>query len=516
VEYNVRLKPSKCSFGFEEVEFVGHIFNKMGYHMSDARKQGIIDMAAPTSVKQLRSFLGMVNFFRDFIPQLSQALGSLTELTKKSAQKMFQWTESAESAFVKTKGLIADSTALYQLDEVGKVTLYTDASKAGIGGTLMQIQEYMERPILFISHKFSAAAQNWSTIEQECYAVFYCVLRLQQYLLGRHFYIATDHRNLIYLQNSIVPKVIRWRLRLMEFSFTVYHIPGKENVIADVLSRHLRMVRVHMGEEVARPMDTSVVLGEYHNTMVGHNGVTRTLAMMREKGVQWSGMQSDVAKYIRVCPVCQKVKRQRTPHPPVSVYTLSGHTPMCDLSVDTIGPLPEDGEGYRYILVIIDNFSKYSELYATKNVDAMAYVECIIMHNGMFGVMMSQYSHGGIQFTPKNHNMVLLYHPEANGIVERGNAEGIKHLCAMVLVSVDKARWVLYLPLVQLMLKASPDTSIGTYPLWLLFGNQLQSQGSLLEGMEGRKDEIEMHGSQNYLTLTLTTPMATTKRYDDS
>jgi hypothetical protein len=87
------------------------------------------------------------------------------------------------------------------------------------------------------------------------------------------------------------------------------------------------------------------------------------------------------------------------------------------------------------------------------------------MHNGMFGVMATQYSHGGIQFIPKNHNMVLPYHPEANGIVERSNAEGIKHLCAMVLVSVDKARWVLYLPLVQLMLKASPDTSFGTLPI---------------------------------------------------
>jgi hypothetical protein len=117
-------------------------------------------------------------------------------------------------------------------------------------------------------------------------------------------------------------------------------------------------------------------------------------------------------------------------------------------------------------------------------------------------------------------------HPEANGIVVRGNAEGIKHLRAMVLVSVDKARWVLYLPLVQLMLKASLDTSIGTFPIWLLFGNRLQSQGSLLGRMEGRKDEIEMNDSQNYLTLTtltltltlttLITPMATTKRYDDS
>ena len=96
--------------------------------------------------------------------------------------------------------------------------------------------------------------------------------------------------------------------------------------------------------------------------------------------------------------------------------------------------------------------------------------------------------------------MVLPYHPEANGIVERRNAEVMKHLRAMVLVSVDKAKWALYLPLVQRILNATPDSSIGTYPSRLLFGDQLQLQGPLLVEVEGRRDIVEVHDPQSYLS----------------
>ena len=84
---------------------------------------------------------------------------------------------------------------------------------------------------------------NWATIEQECYAVYYSIITLQSYLLGRHFFVATDHRNLMYLEKSVVPKLVRWRLRLLEFQFTIIHITGVDNVVAmDALSRALRMV----------------------------------------------------------------------------------------------------------------------------------------------------------------------------------------------------------------------------------------------------------------------------------
>jgi hypothetical protein len=96
------------------------------------------------------------------------------------------------------------------------LTLYTDASDVGDG----------EKPIVCFSKKFTETAQRWSTIEKECFALFSSVLYMQSYLLGRLFFIKTDHKNLVHLQSSVVPKVIRWRLRLLEFNFVVIHISG--------------------------------------------------------------------------------------------------------------------------------------------------------------------------------------------------------------------------------------------------------------------------------------------------
>ena len=115
-QFNVKLKPSKCSFGYSSVTFCGYVFDSSGYHLSDDRKQGISSMKAPSSLKQLRSFLGMINFFRDFIPKLSEVCVPLTDLTKSSTGKPFVWSDEAELAFIHVKNLILESGSLQTLD----------------------------------------------------------------------------------------------------------------------------------------------------------------------------------------------------------------------------------------------------------------------------------------------------------------------------------------------------------------------------------------------------------------
>jgi len=174
----------------------------------------------PRSVKQVRSFIGMVNYFRDFIPNLSSHLVVLTALTRKDVN--FVWGDAEQTAFDHLKSLIWESAKLTHLNLIGDITLFTDASIQGIGSVLMQKNsDGVNCPILFLSQKFSLSAQKWSTIEQECYAVFYSIISLQSYLLGRHFFVATDHRNLMFLEKSIVPKLIRWRLRLLVLMFLI-------------------------------------------------------------------------------------------------------------------------------------------------------------------------------------------------------------------------------------------------------------------------------------------------------
>jgi hypothetical protein len=474
----VRLKPEKCSFGFPSTDFVGHIFDKDGYRLSEERKQGIQDLRPPRSVKQVRSFIGMVNYFRDFIPNLSSHLVVLTALTRKDVD--FDWGDAEQTAFEHLKSLIWESAKLTHLNPIGDITLFTDASIQGIGSVLMQKNnDGVDCPILFLSQKFSLSAQKWSTIEQECYAVFYSIISLQSYLLGRHFFVATDHRNLMFLAKSIVPKLIRWRLRLLEFQFTIMHVPGVTNVIADQLSRLMRLVSVE-GVEV----DSYSIFLEYHNDIIGHHGINHTINLLNRTNKNWKGRFEDIRTYISQCPVCQKVKTRPTPNNVLIKYHIHGTYPMESLSVDSIGPLPEDENGNKFILVIIDNFSKYASLYATKSTTAISYCQALVSHMGIFGVCSKIRSDGGTQFTADicrtlaklfgfSHHVILAYHPQANGIVERKNAEVMKHLRAVILVRQDKDRWSQYIPIVQRILNSTLDLESKVCPAELIFGNQL-------------------------------------------
>ena len=484
--FNVKLKPQKCYFGYNEVTFVGHVFNEHGYHMSDERKQGIQDMAKPIDLKGMRSFLGMVNYFRDFIPNLSTVLAPLTSMTGKAA---FIWSKEADIAFDEIKQLIWKSGTLTHLEDEGDIKLYTDSSKVGVGAMLTQVVlgsdgMPVERAILYLSHKFSVTASLWSTIEQECYAIFYAIITLQSYLLGRHFFVATDHRNLMYLEKSVVPKLVRWRLRLLEYDYTIIRIPGLTNVVADQLSRCLRMALIE-GVEVDN------IFKKFHNVIVGHHGVSKTCKMIVQANKQWYGYHKDVARLVRSCIVCQKIKNLPTPILNKNVYNLLGEVPMMELSVDSIGPLPEDENGNKFILVIVDNFSKFTELYATKSTTAISYVQAILQHMSIFGVMKSIRSDGGTQFTAHIcdklskvlgyvHYVILPYHPQANGIVERKNAEVMKHLRALILVEKAKENWSMYLPIVQRILNATIDTNLDICPAELIFGNQLPIQAPFI------------------------------------
>ena len=496
VQFNVRLKLEKCKFGYQSTEFVGHIFDKNGYRLSEERKQGLQDLMPPQSVKQVRSFIGMVNYFRDFIPNLSSHLTLLTALTRKDID--FVWGDAEQEAFDHLKTLIWNSATLSHLEPVGDVTLFTDASVQGIGAVLMQKDEKgINRPILFLSQKFSQSAQNWSTIEQECYAVFYSIITLRSYLLGRHFFVATDHRNLMFLEKSVVPKLIRWRLRLLEFQFTICHVPGVTNVIADQLSRLLKIVSVD-GVEV----ETYSIFLDYHNDIVGHHGINQTIQLLNRGNKYWKGRFEDIRTFISQCPICQKVKSRPIPDLILTKYHIHGTYPMENLSVDSVGPLPEDENGNKFILVIIDNFSKYVTLYATKSTTAVSYCQALVHHMGIFGICSKIRSDGGSQFTADicrtlatlfgfTHHVILAYHPQANGIVERKNAEVMKHLRALILVRQDKDRWSQYLPIVQRILNSTLDFDSKICPSELIFGNQLPILMPLMV------DQVHMENTEN-------------------
>jgi hypothetical protein len=200
-------------------------------------------------------------------------------------------------------------------------------------------------------------------------------------------------------------------------------------------------------------------------------------------GVRGPRVRELVKKLTSECLICQKVKWQKMPQVE-SKHHLHGIAPMISLSADTIGPLPEDQFGNKYILVITCNFTKYCELFPVKSTSAMEYVHSMIKHIGNFGIPKFIRTDGGTQFTAEvsqelakmfkfEHLVIVPYHPEANGIVERKNAEIMKHLRAMVYARGIKGEWSNYLPLIQRLLNFTVDFSIGESPAKVLFGDMI-------------------------------------------
>jgi hypothetical protein len=489
-EHNVRLKPSKCYFGFKEITFLGHVFLSSGYRMSDERKEAVQKIAVPTTVKSLKSFLGVTNYFREFIPNLSVMVAPLSDLTKGAKRGPIGWNDAAQAAFDKVKEAILNAQELTWPNETDPLILYTDASDLGIGGVLVQRQVNVEKPISCFSKKFSDAATRWSTIEKECFAIFAAVLSFQSHLLGRSFFLRTDHKNLVHLQSSVVPKVIRWRLRLLEFSFIVLHIPGPENVVADMLSRAF-FHRVGDSEDLIDEDEKRARFQSIHNDIVGHHGIKKSLDILKAANLSWTGMKSDLTTWISECLVCQKFKYSQDNPTYESTYHIHGNQPMKSLSIDTIGPLPEDQFGNRYIIGIVDNFSKFINLFATKSTTAIEYVSSLLRHIGIFGIPTSIRTDGGTQFTALicnelakllklQHLVIVPYHPQANGIIERRNAEVMKHLRILVYNRDIGYSWSNILPLVQRILNFTKDGSINVPPAHIIFGEMIASDLSII------------------------------------
>ncbi len=395
-EFNITVNPDKCKLGLTEVEFVGHVINRDGSYMSEKKKGKIVNFPTPTDVKQLRSFLGMANYFREHIKNHSIEVQPLYDLLKgKGKRGPFSWTTEGEKAFVKIKELISGSPTLFFVDvEFGGLYLETDASDYGIGAYLYQKdREGNHRPIAFMSKALNPTERRWSTVEKEQYAIFRAFKEFEHLVRGFPLIVRTDHKNLVNIKDTH-GKIARWRMALDTFQYRIEYVEGKDNAVADNLSRCMEEPQPELssenlllglggGEEITEEQMKSR-LSACHNPVVGHRGVDATIEYYKQNYGPYPRLREYVTAFIRACPYCQKISDMKE-----VIYTapfvLSGHAPMRKVSIDTIGPLNKDPDGYEYILVIIDNFTRFVELYPTKSVGAEEAAECLFNFFGRYG-----------------------------------------------------------------------------------------------------------------------------------
>ena len=249
---NVSVHPDKCKFGLTEAEFLGHLISEDGMGMSKEKIQTVLDTQQPTTVTEMRHFLGLCNYFRDHIDHHSDITRPLWQLTLdknkpggKAKHAPLTWTTEALNAFKLINERIANLPMLHFMDDDvtnNPLYLHTDASDYGIGGYLFQKKNGKECPLAFLSKTLSAEQQRWSANEKEAYAIYYTLIHFE-HLLGRiPFTLRTDHKNLVYISTDTSPKVIRWKVYISEFNFTLEYIAGPDNVVGDFWSRVRRLI----------------------------------------------------------------------------------------------------------------------------------------------------------------------------------------------------------------------------------------------------------------------------------
>lgn len=239
--YNVKVNISKCVFCVTKVKYLGHEVSMEGIFPSKDKMSEILQLKHPSDVKELQSFLGLVNYFQKFIPHLSQKLSPILELLKSGVQ--FRWADRQQEAFLRIKDEFRAEKMLAHFDSRKEPVICCDASDKGISAVLCHEVEGTLSPVMFKSRTLTPAEKNYPILHRELLAVVFGFEKFYKYVLGKCTRLLTDHKPLLPILKSglnlatVTTRVQRYLLRLNPYDFQVSYVQGKMNALADFPSR---------------------------------------------------------------------------------------------------------------------------------------------------------------------------------------------------------------------------------------------------------------------------------------
>uniref|UniRef100_A0AAG5DQ21 RNA-directed DNA polymerase n=1 Tax=Anopheles atroparvus TaxID=41427 RepID=A0AAG5DQ21_ANOAO len=521
------IKWKKCQFMQRNITFLGHKVKEGKVSPSEEKIKAVKNFRVPPNVKAVQAFLGLTGFFRKFVQDYSKIARPLTDLLKKDT--VFKMAASELEAFQQLKDDLVKEPVLKLFDPGAKSELHTDASKAGFGAALMQWAEGKLHPVYFWSKKTSESEANKHSYTLEAKAVFLAVKKFRQYLLGLPFKLVTDCAAFkCTLKKSEVPQeVLPWVMYLQDFCFEVEHRSGKRMQHVNCLSRYPVEVMLVTGELTARiqknqQQDEMIkaiseilvdrpygsykmkagllynvvdgnellvvprnmrkqIIEDGHND--GHYGVQRTMHGIKQKF--WiPHLETMVKQHISNCVKCilynKKLGRLEGYLNPID----KGDTPLHTLHLDHLGPMDATSKQYRYILTVVDGFSKFVWLYPTRTTNTEEVIQKLQSWSSIFGYPTRVVTDRGAAFTAKAFAEFLqnqsVEHVVSTTGVPRGNgqAERVNRTVLAVLAKLsmeDSSKWYKAINEVQRSINGRFHSTIGRSPFELMFGVRMKN-----------------------------------------
>ena len=425
-KHNLFLKLSKSDFAVRETPFFGYTVRKNSFVIEECRLKALDDLPFPpdtdkcnTPAKKLQSmqvYLGITQFVAPFVPGYAGITAKLHEMIHQSfSWEEKNWAEDYRSIWNNHRNMVKQVYALnypdYSLDWVLRV----DASQIGCGGVLLQIRindegEHVYEPLMLFSHKFTDAATRWQISDQEAYGIYHGVHKARHLLLGKPFILETDHRNLLWMEKSKIPKINRMVSFLTSFEIWVRHIPGVDNDAADGLSRLMRGMEPEEFNQADESMNVvdmdDNIWKQVHGYEMGHHGVKRTWEMLNKYHPGHAYSLEDVKYYVDQCAICQKYREPFETSIKPLVKTLIKQHPRSTVAIDTC-TMQEDRNGNKYILVFVNMFTKIIQIYPTIDKSAETTANKLILYIGSFGLVDTVHSDQGSDFMSKLQSQVL-------------------------------------------------------------------------------------------------------------
>lgn len=438
-------KPKKCVFGVRQITYLGHHITGTTLSVDPEKLKAVKEWPVPSSVSELRKFLGFANYFRRFIKEYSDISRPLEEMTGRYST--FEWKEHHQEAFVRLKACLAATPVLQLVSDKKPLRVVTDASDFALAGVLLQEASPGNwHPVAYTSRRLTAAERNYTVMERETLAVVHALVTWRTYLY-RHFDVLTDNNGVTYLKTkkNLSQREARWIDFLADFDFSIHHVRGPEN-IADPLSRRPDMeLRAEFSlqldqrclddisssyaadkamqvviKRLSRPQpdafheryvwddqqqllflrdDASLrlcvpqcparlqFLREYHDCVsAAHPGRDRTYSRL-SRYLYWPGMSKDVKRYVASCEMCQRAKSGKFRNGLLQPLPVPKR-PWQDISMDLITGLPVTADGNDAVFTFVDRLTKCVHLVpvrSTLNAEGAAkvYINTVFKLHGL-------------------------------------------------------------------------------------------------------------------------------------